>query len=38
VAACVGFVGTLVVCILVLRFVFRQPIERLIAYQEYEDT
>ena len=30
------FVGTLVVCILVLRFVFRQPIERLIAYQEYD--
>ncbi len=32
------FVGTLVVCILVLRFVFRQPIERVIAYQEYDDA
>jgi hypothetical protein len=31
------FVGTLVVCVLVLRFVFRQPIERLLAYQEYDD-
>jgi hypothetical protein len=31
------FVGTLVVCVLVLRFVFGQPIERLLAYQEYDD-
>jgi Flp pilus assembly protein TadB len=32
-----AFLGTLVVCVLVLRFVFRQPIERLLAYQEYDD-
>lgn len=32
------FFGTLVVCIVVLRFVFRQPIERLIGYQEYDDA
>jgi hypothetical protein len=31
------FVGTLVVCILVLHFVFRQPIQRLLGYQEYGD-
>jgi hypothetical protein len=31
------FFATLAICILVLRFVFRQPIERLIAYQEYDD-
>ena len=31
------FFGTLAVCVLVLRFVFRQPIERLVAYQEYDD-
>jgi Flp pilus assembly protein TadB len=31
------FLGTLVICVLVLRFVFRQPIERLLAYQEYDD-
>jgi hypothetical protein len=31
------FLGTLVVCVLVLRLVFRQPIERLLAYQEYDD-
>lgn len=31
------FAGTLVVCVLVLHFVFRQPIERLVAYQEYDD-
>lgn len=31
------FFGTLVVCVLVLRFVFRQPIERLVAYQEHGD-
>lgn len=31
------FLGTLVVCVLVLHFVFRQPIERLLAYQEYDD-
>ena len=31
------FFGTLVVCVLVLRFVFHQPIERLVAYQEYDD-
>jgi len=31
------FVGTLVVCILVLHLVFRQPIDRLLAYQESDD-
>jgi hypothetical protein len=30
------FLGTLVVCVLVLHFVFGQPIERLLAYQEYD--
>jgi hypothetical protein len=31
------FLGTLVVCLLALRFGFHQPIERLLAYQEYDD-
>jgi hypothetical protein len=29
--------ATLATCIVVLHFVFRQPIERLLAYQEFED-
>lgn len=33
----VVFLATLVTCIVVLHFVFRQPLERLLAYQEFDD-
>jgi hypothetical protein len=32
----VGMVGMWIVCILVLHFVFRQPLERLLQYREYD--
>lgn len=31
------FAGTLVVCVLLLHFVFRQPLERLLQYREFDD-
>lgn len=31
------FFATLATCIVVLHFVFRQPIERLLTYQEFDD-
>ena len=31
------FLGTLVLCVLVLHFVFRQPLERLMQYKEFND-
>jgi hypothetical protein len=31
------FFATFATCIVVLHFVFRQPIERLLAYQEFDD-
>ena len=31
-------VGTWIVCILILHLVFRQPLERLLKYREYDDN
>jgi Flp pilus assembly protein TadB len=32
------FAGTLILCVLVLHFVFRQPLERLLRYREFEEA
>jgi hypothetical protein len=29
------FIGTVVVCVLILHYVFRQPLDRLLAYKEF---
>ena len=31
------FIATIVVCLLILRYVFRQPLDRLLAYKEFSD-
>jgi hypothetical protein len=31
------FIETIVVCLLLLRYVFQQPLDRLLAYKEFSD-
>jgi hypothetical protein len=31
------FLGTIVVCLLILRYVFQQPLDRLLAYKDFSD-
>jgi len=31
------FIGTFVLCVLILRYLFRQPLDRLLAYKEFSD-
>ena len=31
------FIGTIVVCLLILRYVFQQPLDRLLVYKEFPD-
>jgi hypothetical protein len=33
----VAFMATLIACVALLHFVFRQPVERLLQYREYSD-
>jgi Flp pilus assembly protein TadB len=32
------FVGTIIVCVLILRYLFGQPLERLLSYKEFSDS
>ena len=31
------FIGTIVLCLVILRYVFQQPVDRLLAYKEFSD-